>query len=75
MPSSKTAPIEACLSRAHRNITYAREHASTWSDLGLHDDLGLMLIEIERMMESLLLSKKRYKIRSNRPYVSENEDR
>lgn len=70
-PSSLTrASIEAEIARAHRSLSRARDHASTYADLGLHDDLQLMLLELERMQHSLLRPRA-YRSRGTLPYVSD----
>lgn len=58
MPSSSTLVIEKALAGAHRSIASARDMASTYSDLGLHDDLQLMLLYIETLQVDLLRSSK-----------------
>lgn len=53
-PHHNTAFIESAIARAHRALNFARDEASTWRDLGVHDDLQLILIELERLQMSLL---------------------
>ena len=53
----KQARIEGCVANAHRAVSSARDEASTLADLGLHDDLQLILVELERIQLSLLSSK------------------
>ena len=54
MHGQAQAKIEASIARAHRNLTVARDEASTLADLGLHDDLCLHLLELERLQRLLL---------------------
>jgi hypothetical protein len=62
--------IETAIARAHRALAAARDDASTLADLGLHDDLQLMLLELERMQHGLLRPGK-YRGGRCQPYVSE----
>jgi hypothetical protein len=65
-PPNSTARIEACIFRAHRQLSIARDEASNLSDLGLHDDLQLMLGELERFQVSLLGPGKPVRLRDGR---------
>lgn len=46
--------IEKSLAIAHQAVYHAVQHAGTMADLGLHDDLQLLLLELERQQEDLL---------------------
>lgn len=59
MPSPAHLAIEAAIARAHRSLALARDLSSDLADLGLHDDLQLMLIEVERLQIDLLRGTKR----------------
>lgn len=59
MPSLAHLAIEANIGRAHRYIARARDLSSDLADLGLHDDLQLFLIELERLQVDLLRGTKR----------------
>jgi hypothetical protein len=48
------ATIESSIASAHIRIATAIVAASTLSDLGLHDDLQLIQLELERIQYSLL---------------------
>lgn len=63
-PEDSLPRIETCLAQSHRTMARAIEWASTLSDLGLHDDLQLLQLEIERISFSLLRDRK-YRSRSN----------
>lgn len=54
MPQASVLITEKCIAAAHRSLTSARDMASTWSDLGMHDDLQLLLAELERLQVDLL---------------------
>lgn len=72
MPSSSSLVIERCLAGAHRSIASAIEMASTYADLGLHDDLQLVQLELERLAEDLLRNTGRRGASVNRrAYLSE----
>ena len=46
--------IERCIAGAHRSLHYAIRYASELSDLGLHDDLQLIQLELERLQIDLI---------------------
>jgi hypothetical protein len=56
LPSSVHLQIEAAIARAHRSLATARDQASVLTDLGLHDDLQMLLLELERLQVDLLKS-------------------
>jgi hypothetical protein len=51
--------IEKSLAIAHQAVYHAVQTASTFSDLRLHDDLQLLLLELERFQEDLLRGHRR----------------
>lgn len=51
--------IEKLLAVAHQAVYASMREASNFSDLGLHDDLQLYLIELERLQENLLRARGR----------------
>lgn len=51
--------IETNIAYAHRSILYAVDSASMMSELGYHDDLQLVLLELERIQVDLLRGGKR----------------
>ena len=67
--------MEASIARAHRNLSLARDAASSLSDLGFHDDLQMLLIELERMQTDLLRSGACSTVRRRRSYVSQTQER
>lgn len=69
------ATMETCIARAHRQLAIARDAASTLADLGWHDDLQMVLIELERMQQDLLRLGPRSRIRRARSYVSQTQER
>lgn len=72
MPSSSSLVIERCLAGAHRSIASAIEMASTYADLGLHDDLQLVQLELERLAIDLLRDRaRRSSTVRRRTYLSE----
>lgn len=71
MPTSDILSIEANIAHAHRSLTFARDHASCLANLGLHDDLQLMLIELERLQVDLLRGGARARVRRMRQDVSQ----
>jgi hypothetical protein len=64
MPDTLTLAIEQSIAAAHRSLSYARDHASCSSDLGLHDDLQLILLELERLQIDLLRGRKPRRLRA-----------
>lgn len=54
MPGQRIAEIESGLARAHRAVHGCVAAASSLRDLGLHDDLQLILLELERLQFDLL---------------------
>lgn len=71
VPSSDILSIESNIAHAHRSLTFARDHASSLANLGLHDDLQLMLIELERLQVDLLRGGARARVRRMRQDVSQ----
>lgn len=71
VPSSDILSIETNIAHAHRSLTFARDHASCLRDLGLHDDLQLMLIELERLQVDLLRGVGKARVRRIRQDVSQ----
>lgn len=72
MPSSSSLVIERCLAGAHRSIASAIEMASTYADLGLHDDLQMIQLELERLAVDLLRGRgRRSSTVSRRAYLSD----
>lgn len=59
MPTSAILRIESAIAAAHRHLSRARDEASNLSDLGLHDDLQLHLVELERLQVDLLRGARR----------------
>lgn len=57
VPSTLVLAVEASIAAAHRSLARARDHASSMSDLGLHDDLQLILAELEKLQVDLLRGK------------------
>lgn len=72
MPSSQHLRIEQAIANSHRSLTVARDEASTFSDLGLHDDLQMILVELERLQVDLLRSTSRKRTLSPPQPVSQN---
>lgn len=63
--------IEKLLAVAHQAVYASMREASTFHDLGLHDDLQLYLIELERLQETLLRGRHRPPVSFSRPaYLS-----
>lgn len=54
MPSSSSLRIEKHLALAHLALSRARDEAGDLNGLGLHDDLQMMLMEVERLSVSHL---------------------
>lgn len=54
MPSRVILSIEANIANSHRCLHHAAYAASTLSDLGLHDDLQMIMLELERLQVDLL---------------------
>lgn len=71
MPTSDILRIEYSIANAHRQLTNARNVASCQRDLGLHDDLQLMLIELERLQVDLLRSGRPRRLRLQSQPVSQ----
>lgn len=59
MPSSDILAIETAIAAAHRHLARAVLHASSLRDLGLHDDLQLVQLELERLQVDLLRGSRR----------------
>lgn len=70
MPTSTVLAIETNIARSHRSLTFARDHASCLADLGLHDDLQMVLLELERLQVDLLRSGGSGKVRRRPQSVS-----
>jgi len=63
--------IEKCLAIAHQAVFHATAHASTFRDLGLHDDLQMIQLELERIQEDLLRgTARRRSVLHGRAYLS-----
>lgn len=73
MPTSTHLGIEKVIANAHRQLTFARDLSSTLRDLGLHDDLQMVLIEIERLQVDLLRSGTGRRMRKPLHPVSQTE--
>jgi hypothetical protein len=68
------AVIETAVALAHKHLSRARDAASSLSDLGLHDDLQLHLLELERLQVDLLRGRPhRPLLVSNRAYLYDTE--
>lgn len=74
MPDSNKLAIEGALARAHRSLRTATMLASQRSDLGLHDDLQMIELEVERLCVDLLRSGKPRRLRAESRSVSQTED-
>lgn len=74
MPASIILSLEYNIAAAHRALTRARDEASNLSDLSLHDDLQLMLIELERFQVDLLRGRISRKRRYHPPRVSQTQE-
>ena len=62
--------VERCIASAHRSLHYAVRWASELADLGLHDDLQLIQLELERLQVDLLKGAgRRRKALSDRAYL------
>lgn len=73
MPGLNTARIEEGIARAHKSLSFAQSWASEMSDLGLHDDLQLVLLELERLQLDLLRGGRRPSVLASRPtYLSDS---
>lgn len=72
MPSPSHLKIEANIAMAHSRLLTARDEASTHRDLGLHDDLQMLLIELERLQVDLLRSARPRRLASHPQHVTEN---
>lgn len=70
MPSSDILAIETAIAAAHRCLSRACLHASSMRDLGLHDDLQLVQLELERLQVDLLRGTSRRPSQRNRLRVS-----
>lgn len=66
MPDPGVLYVEKRLASAHRHLRAAKDRSSEWDKLGFHDDLQLILLEVERMQEDLL------KGRGRRPPIAFN---
>lgn len=78
MPSSSSLRIEKHLALAHLALARARDEAGDLADLGLHDDLQMMLGEVERLAEAHLRAGGRHRLSAGyRAYLSplERHDR
>jgi hypothetical protein len=65
--------IEVNIAQAHRCLDRAIFHASTQVDLGLHDDLQLIQLELERLQVDLLRgTRRRMKVLSGPAYLSDS---
>lgn len=73
MPASEYLAVERLIANAHRSLTHAVSHASTFSELGLHDDLQMLLIELERLQVDLLRGVPRAKYRGRPQRVSQSQ--
>lgn len=73
VPTSAHLKIEQHVAYAHRSLSIARDHASTLSDLGLHDYIQLFLIELERMQVDLLRGGRTGRVRRTREDVSQSD--
>jgi hypothetical protein len=58
LPSSDILQIEYAIAAAHKSLNRAVLHASSMRDLGLHDDLQLIMLELERLQVDLLRGKR-----------------
>lgn len=70
MPSSDILATETCIANAHRCLHHAIQLASSMRDLGLHDDLQLIQLELERLQVDLLRGTSRRPSQRNRLRVS-----
>lgn len=59
MRSRDLAMVEGALASAHRCLNGGIRAASTMADLGLHDDLQLILLELERLQDDLIAGRAR----------------
>lgn len=74
MPTAVHLNIESKIAAAHRALTFAAEAASALPDLGLHDDLQLITLELERLQVDLLKSARPRRIQRGPSYVSQTGD-
>lgn len=74
MPDSNKLAIEGALAAAHRSLRTATSLASQRSDLGLHDDLQMIELEVERLAVDLLRSGKPRRLRHAPLSVSTTEE-
>lgn len=74
MPTSDVLATETCIANAHRCLHHAIQHASSMRDLGLHDDLQLIQLELERLQVDLLRGTRRSKVGNRPPYVSQTDE-
>lgn len=73
MPSGDVLAIEGAIAAAHRQISRAAMHASTMRELGLHDDLQLISLELERLQVDLLRGTRRpTKVLGGPAYLSDS---
>lgn len=70
VPSSNTLAIESAIATAHRALATAALYASALSDLGLHDDLQLIQLELERLQVDLLRGGKPRRLKRSPDNVS-----
>ena len=54
MPNARTLALEKRLALAHRVLWQSAQLAETKPDLGLHDDLMMLCVELERIQQELL---------------------
>lgn len=65
--------IEKCIGHAHGCLHHATVLASSLADLGLHDDLQLIQLELERLQVDLLRGTRRHmKFLSGPTYLSDS---
>lgn len=63
--------IEKGIAIAHQALAFSIDHATYFRDLGIHDDIQLILLELERLQEDLLKRGRRRPTLLTRPaYLS-----
>jgi hypothetical protein len=75
MPEPHVLLAESAIAAAHERLTNARDITGDWSDLGLHDDIELILLELERIQMDLLRGRRRRLSLLSPSRVSQTEDR
>lgn len=74
MPTAAHLNIESKIAAAHRALTFAAEVSKELTDLGLHDDLRMITLELERLQVDLLKSARPRRLQRGPSYVSQTGD-